>query len=147
MTESDYPWRDPEVLRDLYVDEEMSTIEVADELGTKSGTISKWLDRHDIEARSISEAMTKYHEKQPVPFSTSYQGYEVWKGMTNRENVSLGVHRLAAVAWFGLEAVANGLVHHENEIPWDNREENLQPMSRGEHNRVHNRNEAGLNGR
>lgn len=147
MSESDYPWQDAEKLETLYVERGMSTTEVGDKLGTSSGVISKWLDRHGIDTRSISEAMTRHHGQRPLPFQTTHQGYEAWKGMVDGENVWVGVHRLAAVAWFGFDAVADGLVHHENDIPWDNRGENLQPMTRSEHNKVHIRNEAGHDGR
>ncbi|NWM54968.1 hypothetical protein GY652_27320, partial [Escherichia coli] len=33
----------------------------------------------------------------------------------------------------GYDAVAGKQVHHKNEIPWDNRPENLEPLSDEEH--------------
>jgi len=60
------------------------------------------------------------------------------------------VHRLAAVAWFGFDAVKNKHVHHKNGIPWDNRECNLEPISPEEHNTIHHKgkdiNDAQLEG-
>jgi hypothetical protein len=47
------------------------------------------------------------------------------------------IHRLAAVAWFGYEAVVGKDVHHVSGIPWDNREDNLEPLDPSEHRRRH----------
>jgi hypothetical protein len=49
------------------------------------------------------------------------EGYELWVA----DSATLLVHRLVAVANHGFEAVCDGIVHHENEIKWDNRPENL----------------------
>lgn len=81
----------------------------------------------------------------PVPYRTDYEGYETWRWQyrdctgCKKEN-AVRVHRLAAVAWFGYEAVAgdNTVVHHKNGIPWDNQESNLVPMGRVEHSCLHN---------
>jgi transposase-like protein len=50
---SDTPWRDKERLYELYVEQELSTTDVGEELGCSQKTISKWLDRHDIEIRDV----------------------------------------------------------------------------------------------
>jgi hypothetical protein len=52
------------------------------------------------------------------------------------------VHRLAAVAWFGYDEVAENKVHHQNGVKWDNREENLAVMSDSDH-KSHHANEWG----
>ena len=49
----------------------------------------------------------------------------------------VAIHRLAAVAWFGWGAVSGNVVHHENGVPWDNRESNLTPMTLSEHSKLH----------
>lgn len=46
------PWQDKKRLKELYIVQELSTREVADRFGTKSTTISYWLDKHGIDARS-----------------------------------------------------------------------------------------------
>lgn len=58
------------------------------------------------------------------------------------EKEPVAVHRLASVAWFGLEAVAGNDIHHKNGIPWDNREENVEPLDHAEHTSLHRRGEA-----
>ena len=45
------PWRDEETLRHLYWDEEMTLMEVADELGVTRPTIYQWMEKHGIDRR------------------------------------------------------------------------------------------------
>lgn len=44
---------------------------------------------------------------------------------TSPNGNSVYIHRLAAVAWFGFEAVKDNRVYHKNRIRWDTREDNL----------------------
>jgi hypothetical protein len=46
------PWHDAETLRELYVEDELTSREVADELGTTKPTILRWLRKHDLPVRS-----------------------------------------------------------------------------------------------
>jgi len=46
------PWRDEELMRDLYWGEGMSQSEIAEELDTTQKTVSDWMDRQGIETRS-----------------------------------------------------------------------------------------------
>jgi transposase-like protein len=48
---NDYLWRDEETLREMYIEKEMSTRGIADELGCGSRTVSDWLNKHNIETR------------------------------------------------------------------------------------------------
>lgn len=47
----DSPLRDEEQLRELYVEEEMSTVEIGKRLGHSSGCVQDWLNRFGIERR------------------------------------------------------------------------------------------------
>jgi hypothetical protein len=47
-------WRNKEKLEELYLEEEMSMAEIADELGCADVTVQYWLDKHDIETRDKS---------------------------------------------------------------------------------------------
>jgi len=51
------PWRDKSLMRELYVEEELSSTAVAEELGCASSTVIKWLEKHGIERRDASETM------------------------------------------------------------------------------------------
>lgn len=46
--ESDDPWKDPDVLHELYVECRMTQPEIADELGCGDSTVSNWIRRLDI---------------------------------------------------------------------------------------------------
>jgi len=61
-------------------------------------------------------------------------GYEV-SSCSLEQSDSIGIHRLVAIAEYGIEAVAHAHVHHINSIPWDNRPTNLTPLSDKEHRR------------
>jgi len=52
---ADAPWRDEDTLRELYVNQRLSTQEVADEFGCTGSAIFRWLKKHDIPIRSQSE--------------------------------------------------------------------------------------------
>lgn len=53
------PWLDESFLRELYVEQRLSSIEVAQYFGNISDAgVRYWLDEHGIERRSRSEAAT-----------------------------------------------------------------------------------------
>ena len=71
------PWRDGEWLREQYHGLGKSISQIAEECGVSDRTIRRWMDRHDIERRSMSEAKRsdglytdadwlreQYHEKE-----------------------------------------------------------------------------------
>lgn len=58
-------YKDETTLRRLYVEEDMSQIEVADELGCSTGTISKYLDLHGIDTGYMS-----YSEKDALDITS-----------------------------------------------------------------------------
>lgn len=49
--DKDTPYRDENIMRELYVRREMSTYEVADELDTSRTTVIRWLEKHGIDRR------------------------------------------------------------------------------------------------
>ena len=52
------------------------------------------------------------------------------------------LHRLIAIAEYGVEKVSGNVVHHKNHVILDNRPENLEPMSLEDHIRRHHSNES-----
>lgn len=130
-------YRDSDWLEEQYVDQKRSTPDIADECGVSTQTICRWLGEHNIETRDRSEAR-RLAGPDHAPMS-SYDGYEEWRVWEPewRRAVSVKVHRLAAVAWYGFDAVAGSEVHHVNGVRWDNREENLDTLSTAEHMRHH----------
>lgn len=127
-------YRDETWLRELYHEQGCSIRDIAAIADVHDSTVHKWLDRFDIERRPVGS-----HRKEWATFCHHSRGYEKWTAYYAPESLNEGVlvHRLAAVAWFGFDAVAGNDIHHTNSVPWDNRESNLAPLSREEHARLH----------
>lgn len=53
------PLKDSNWLREQYWDERKTPVEIGDELGVSRKPVDTWLDKHDIETRSIAEAQTE----------------------------------------------------------------------------------------
>jgi len=114
------PWRDKDKLQTLHQDRGLSGRQMAPILGCSAATATRWLNKYSIFT--------------PVTyFTTPDKGYEKWR---NGED-SVYVHRLLAVAEHGYDAVAEKRIHHKNGIPWDNRPENIEPLTRTEHQGKH----------
>lgn len=127
------PWDDPETLRRLYHDDGLTLREIGEELGCDATTVHRRMVDAGIDRRPCGGApeSTTY-----VSVQTREDGYEYW----NSGRGSVLVHRLLAVSEFEYEAVASGVVHHKNRIPWDNRPENIDAIgSHREHSKLHRR--------
>lgn len=135
-------YKDGKLLHEMYVEQEMSTIDIADELDCAPNTVRKYLKENGIEIRSRSAAVKLGHGHRPneVPFGTHENGPEVWwPSHTDADAKHVYVHRLVAVAEYGFGEVADSHIHHKNEIRWDNRPGNLVPMEPGDHSSHHTR--------
>ncbi|WP_245626064.1 HNH endonuclease [Haloparvum sedimenti] len=133
----DVPFRDEDTLRTLYWDEGMSIPEVADETGSSATTIRKWMDHYGIERRDHADAAASAVRVGYATFTTGSDGYEFWQSRTKDGLKHLYVHRLLAVSEYGFDAVCGQVVHHKNEVKWDNRAENIEVMDTREHTRLH----------
>jgi len=51
-------YQDPDILRRLHLDEELSQKEIGDRLGCSQGTVSYWMQEHGIETRRQSQSIT-----------------------------------------------------------------------------------------
>lgn len=121
-------WKDKEILFQLYWEENLSSREIGERFGIASRTVISEMERLDIPRRA---PMRKRQNR--VKYRTNQNGYTEWKGFDEY----FLVHRLAAIAWFGVDEVAGKDVHHKSNIPWDNRESNLEVMTRSEHMEMH----------
>jgi len=130
-------YKDADWLRKKYWDEGLTTHEMGNIVDMNHGTIVYWMDKHNIPRRSIEDI----NKERRLPYATYYikdSGHEAWKSSdTSGGEDYCAVHRLAAVSWFGLDAVVGKDVHHKNGIPWDNRESNLEPKTDTEHMKHH----------
>lgn len=124
----DEQWKDEETLRELYHGKSLSTKKIGEKFGVSGNTIVRWLKNNDIEIRYKRQRHISLFQ---LPHWKG--GYECWSDGSHTPLV----HRLAAIAWFGLDEVLGKEIHHQNGIPWDNREENLKPLTTSEHMKLH----------
>lgn len=137
----DKPWHDRATMYELYVEQKKSASQISDHFDNQvtPRTISHWLNKLDIPIRSAKEAriLATLRSRKPC-FYTDNFGYERWETRYRNKKYVVKVHRLLAVAEYGFDAVAGeNDVHHKNGIKWDNRPENIQVLSKKEHNRLH----------
>lgn len=130
-------YREEPVLRELYVEQETSLEDIADELECSHSTVVYWLGVHGIETRERHEKMVERLYEKPAYFYTSKRGYEMWAGGVEGEVKQVAVHRVLAIAEYGFDAVGGKDVHHKNGVPWDNRPENIGLLTRSEHVKRH----------
>lgn len=124
------PYTDGVLLRQLYENEEKSVAEMTEILDCSETTVRNYMRWFGIECRNGTD-----RDLSPAWYGTRPDGYECW----HDGHQIVYVHRLVAVAEWGFDAVASGVVHHKNRIRWDNRPENLHPF---ESNSAHIRHHA-----
>lgn len=120
------PFKDEEFARREYVEKGKSLEELGDEYGYTAGAVKYWLKKHGIERRTAKKDL-------PPNFRTGKQGYE----RIRSDDKGTSIHRLVAVAEWGFDAVKDKVVHHKNGCTFDNRHNNLELMTIGEHNTHH----------
>lgn len=131
--------RDKNTLKKLYLKEKKSGSEIAEELDCGETTVYRWLRKFGIERRTPKEAKTIQR--------TNYRVNQ--KGYTLHVSANSGCEKKDIVFTHQLLSCMDNdpfdvfdsstVVHHENEIPFDNRRENLSVMDRGEHQKLHTR--------
>jgi transposase len=123
-------WRDKERLRELYLAEALSTREIAERFDCSPTTVSAYLQKYDIPRR----------HKGPT-FVTTVDGYETVRHRCGGEYQIYRIHRLVALAQGKIDVDEfhdpETHIHHKNKIPWDNRPENLQALSKSDHHKIH----------
>lgn len=125
--------REHDWLEEKYVDEKKTAVEIAELVGCSDKAVYHWLRKYDISRRSL----TDYATMAPAAFYTTKQGYEAASSGYKRKSETFQIHRLLAVAEWGMDAVSGAVVHHKNHIPWDNRPENIELMAPSEHSAHH----------
>lgn len=130
-------WKNPEKLERLYHEEGLTTTGIGEKLGCNPGTVVYWMEKFGIDRDDPQEASKREMRKKPASFKTHEEGYELSVTEINRDKKIVRIHRLVAVAKYGVDAVKDMDVHHLNGVPWDNRPSNLQVMERVAHMREH----------
>lgn len=108
LKDTEKPYRDPDLLRRLYWEEEMDTRDLADEFGCSGSTVRNWMERHDIPRRTAMEWELLNDPNGHEPLYTDRRGRVGWWGTDGR----VFVHRLLAVALYGYDEVCDMQVHH-----------------------------------
>jgi transposase len=122
-----------EELQDLYWNELMSMEDISERFNVDSSTINRWFKIYDIETREHYE----WRLYGPAKYRTIQKGYESVRTTIDGSEKSMYVHRLVAIAKYGIDDVKDKHVHHKNHIPWDNRYENITLMTPSEHSTYH----------
>lgn len=126
-------------LREAYHGEGMSLSDIGDEVDRSPAWVSKKMDELGVETRSRKEATRMAVGVDRARFRTRIDGYESWRAWNpeREQTEEVLVHRLAAVAWYGWDAVIDNDAHHDNNCSFDNREANVLPMDPKEHRELH----------
>lgn len=128
------PHHDPEWLEERYVEDGRSLAEMGELADVAPMTIQRAMDRHGIDRRSP----THHLEKETTIRTGKRTAHERISFTVDGQTHYYDVHRLLAIAVFGLEAVAGKIVHHINGLSWDNRPGNFELIeSQAEHARRH----------
>lgn len=131
------PWQDKKILKKHYEERNMSARDLADKFSCNKSTILKWLRKHNIARRDRGQAVALSRINAPISITTTKRGYEYVFSTFRNQQYRVAIHRLLAVSEYGFDAVNDKAIHHKNNIPWDNRPSNIEPLSNSEHSSLH----------
>lgn len=143
-----------------YFEDGKSLYDLADQYGCSPSKIKRHFEKYGISRRSKSEAAKLneipevlvdsgapervYEEmrSQPANLTVTLDGHLMWRIPSDEKYHAIGVHRIVALAnGEDPHKVFSGgeyHVHHKNGVPWDNRPENLEVLTKSEHHSLHN---------
>jgi hypothetical protein len=100
--------------------------------------VSKWLEKTGVGARDRIEATRK---TQPL-YKYDNDGYEMVVTRCGDQTRAVRIHQLVTIAHGKDPEIVfheDNVVHHRNNVPWDNRPNNLQVMSIKDHIKHHDK--------
>jgi len=130
-------WIPREELVELYVERKRLPKQIAERYDVSAKTILRTLERYGIEKRDPNELMKQALRKKPPQLQTEPRGYVVVRNKHEGDKCKIYLHRLLAVAEYGIDAVENMDDHHKNGIRWDNRPKNIQLVDKSTHGTHH----------
>lgn len=128
-----YEWVSPERLEDLYYNQLISLRKIGEKFGVGKKQVAKAMEKHGFESMS----QTERGMRQCLKIQIKPSGYYYFRDGMGERTDQLLVHRLVAVAEYGVDALEGMYVHHKNEFKLDNRPENLELMTPSEHMNHH----------
>lgn len=126
---------DTDEIRRLYIEKGLKGTEIAEIMECSNSTIYNRLEEINVDTRCSFDYIDHPTEYDYVPLRMD-EGYPYWEHQT-KNNHNVMVHRLLAISKFGFDAVSGMDVHHKNGVKWDNRPDNIDIMTRSEHQRYH----------
>jgi len=129
-------------IKELYRERGLSQDEVSDILNASSRAVNRHIKHYGLSKTPKEWQRDRYGDT--VSFRTTTRGYEV---VTIPGGGDYLVHRLVAVAEYGIDAVKEKHIHHKNRVKWDNRPVNLEPIDPAKHSSLHGDNTTSLSKR
>jgi hypothetical protein len=121
------------VLYELYVNKEMSQKEVGELLGCSARTVGRKLEKYNIKSRGFGGSGVAKASYVKCP-----RGYR--KASCSKYDDMVYIHQLVVISDgespYDLFSGENE-THHKNSIKWDNRPQNLELLSRLDHQKKH----------
>lgn len=133
---SDQEYNNKELLQELYWEKGLSQSEIAEKFGVSQGAITNAMNRLGVETRDFFEAGWEARRVNRCHLKMN-SGYVLAGSRCGDETLYIQIHRLVAIAEWGYEAVKDKVVHHRNEVRFDNRPANLELMTDSEHKSHH----------
>jgi hypothetical protein len=129
-------YHDKEWLEQKYHAEKNTQPQIADICGVSDATICRWFDKHGIESRAegVYQSMAHPGVSHRIAGNDEYERVSL---NHDRTTYHVAIHRLCAVAWFGISYFDPRDVHHKDGCRSHNAEENLQIVEHEEHLREH----------
>ena len=130
-------YQEKEWLEEEYYGNKRTTTDMADECGVCAATITRWMDKYDLDRRdkSVAFAMAWGYSANIHLYAN---GYDYLTHSENNEKHQIKHARLLAALWNDRDLFGDWIVHHKNGLSWDDREKNLEVIeSQTEHARRH----------
>lgn len=142
MSESKKRYKDPDVLRALYWEEDMSFREIADRYGVHQKTVWRWFEKYNIDRHAPTGGRVEGQKSNKLAYGDDPSGYCKWSGTIDIDGFSTTfVHQLLAVADgadpYKVYSGGEYHIHHKNGVKWDNRPENIEVVTPKEHAEKH----------
>lgn len=119
---------DEQELREAYYEDTLTLAEIGERAGVSGAAVRKQMNKYGLERRPPGP-----RDPDRLCFWTSEKGYQRGRHIYHGTEEHFKIHRLAAVAWFGFDAVAGNDVHHIDGAPQHNAESNFKLVTRSEH--------------